>query len=179
MKYIPLTPFKGGFTPEKTLSLIFKIYFPGKYPLGGDYRGVPYILKNRIVPYRKDLKEKARSLRKDSTLSEVLLWQEIRKKQLGVQFHRQVPVLDYIVDFYCHELMLAIEVNGNSHEWKISYDKRRLERIETQGIKVIVFDDLDVKQNMKWVVNSILEKVNLIRQQISPSGDYRGVKQEK
>ncbi|WP_425390822.1 DUF559 domain-containing protein [Ekhidna sp.] len=48
-------------------------------------------MKNEIISYRKDLKTKAREMRKDSTLSEVLLWQEIRKKQLGFQFHRQVP----------------------------------------------------------------------------------------
>ncbi|MCB0506202.1 MAG: DUF559 domain-containing protein, partial [Cyclobacteriaceae bacterium] len=67
-------------------------------------------MKNRIIPYRKDLKEKARDLRKHSTLAEVLLWQEIKGKRIkGYQFHRQVPMLDYIVDFYCHELALAIE----------------------------------------------------------------------
>ncbi|MEQ9404496.1 MAG: DUF559 domain-containing protein [Cyclobacteriaceae bacterium] len=112
-------------------------------------------MKNPIIPYRKDLKEKARALRKDSTLSEVLLWQEIRKKQLGVQFHRQVPLLDFIVDFYCHELKLAIEVNGDTHECKVSYDSLRLKRLQQAGIRVLIFDDLDVKQNIKWVVNEI------------------------
>ena len=117
-------------------------------------------MKNQVIPYRKDLKSKARELRKNSTLSEVLLWQELRKKQLGVQFHRQVPVLDYIVDFYCHELKLAIEVNGISHEWKVSYDKRRIERLTSAGIEVVIFDDLDVKNNIKWVVNEIHRKIH-------------------
>ena len=117
-------------------------------------------MKNAIIPYRKDLKEKARTLRKDSTLSEVLLWQEIRKKQLDVQFHRQVPVLDFIVDFYCHELKLAIEVDGKSHEWKVSYDIQRKKKLEEVGVRILVFDDLDVKRNVKWVVNEIWRKVH-------------------
>ena len=66
--------------------------------------------RNKIIPYRLDLKDKARKLRKKSTHCEKLLWAEIRNKTLmGYQFHRQVPILDYIVDFYCHELMLVIE----------------------------------------------------------------------
>ncbi|HEY3429778.1 MAG TPA: DUF559 domain-containing protein, partial [Cyclobacteriaceae bacterium] len=66
-------------------------------------------MKNKIIPYRKDLRLKARELRNNSTLSEILLWDEIKNRQiLKFQFHRQVPLLNYIVDFYCHELMLAI-----------------------------------------------------------------------
>ncbi|MEO9870985.1 endonuclease domain-containing protein [Ekhidna sp.] len=117
-------------------------------------------MRNEIIPYRKDLKEKARALRKDSTLSEVLLWQEVRKRQLGVQFHRQVPILNYIVDLYCHEKKLAIEINGATHEWKVSYDKKRTNHLESKGIKVLIFDDLDVKNNITWVVNEIYHRIN-------------------
>ncbi|MEP1032811.1 DUF559 domain-containing protein [Ekhidna sp.] len=112
-------------------------------------------MRNEIIPYRKDLKEKARELRKDSTLSEVLLCQELRKKQLGFQFHRQVPILEYIVDFYCHEKKMAIEINGNSHEWKVAYDKKRISTLESAGVTVLVFDDLDVRNNIKWVLNDV------------------------
>lgn len=113
------------------------------------------MMRNKIIPYRKDLKAKARELRKNSTLSEVLLWQEIRKKQLGFQFHRQVPILEYIVDFYCHEKQLAIEINGMSHEWKVAYDQKRVNRLESSGVKVLIFDDLDIKNNLKWVLNDV------------------------
>ncbi len=89
--------------------------------------------RNKLIPYRPDLKEKARKLRNESTYSEVLLWMEIKnRKLLGYQFHRQVPMLNYIVDFYCHELMLAIEVDGDSHsavEAK-AYDLKRQQRLE-------------------------------------------------
>lgn len=50
------------------------------------------------------------------TLGEVILWQEIRNRKLGFQFHRQVPIKEYIVDFYCHELLLVIEIDGSTHD---------------------------------------------------------------
>jgi len=74
-------------------------------------------MANKIIPYNPKLKALARQLRKNSTLSEVLLWQKIKQKGYGVQFHRQVPLLEYIVDFYCHELKLAIEIDGDSHNF--------------------------------------------------------------
>ena len=63
-----------------------------------------------ILSYRSDLKIIARRLRKNSTLSEVLLWNQLKgKKILGYQFNRQKPIGDYIVDFYCKKLGLVIE----------------------------------------------------------------------
>ncbi len=74
-------------------------------------------MKNRIIPYNPKLKSLARQLRKNSTLAEVLMWKNIKQKALGVQFHRQVPMLNYIVDFYCHEISLVIEIDGSSHDF--------------------------------------------------------------
>ncbi len=116
--------------------------------------------KNIIIPYRKDLKLLARKLRKNSTLAEVLLWVEIKNKQIeGYQFHRQVPMLDYIVDFYCHELMLVIEIDGDSHyhDDAPAKDKIRQERIEQYGVTFLRFDDIDVKQNMAQVLCTIID----------------------
>lgn len=112
--------------------------------------------RNSIIPYRPDLKLKARELRKNSTLSEVLLWQEIKDKKLvGYQFHRQVPMLDYIVDFYCHELKLAIEVDGDSHEYKVSYDIMRQKKLEAYDVHFLRFDDMDVKKKIMYVLSEI------------------------
>ena len=121
--------------------------------------------KNRIIPYRKDLKLLARKLRNESTLAEVLLWCELKNKQiLGFQFHRQVPMLDYIVDFYCHELQLAIEVHGESHSIELiaTNDANRQKRLEAEGVKFLRFDDLEVKRNMGEIINDI---INWIEQQ--------------
>ncbi len=110
---------------------------------------------NKIIPYEPHLKLLARELRKNSTLSEVLLWMKIKNKVLGIEFHRQVPIRRYIVDFYCHELMLAIEIDGNSHIGKELDDKIRQKELENDGIKFLRFDDLEVKKN----INGVLQKL--------------------
>jgi very-short-patch-repair endonuclease len=115
-------------------------------------------MKNKIIPYNPKLKEYAKQLRNNSTLSEVLLWQKIKNKALGVQFHRQVPIKEYIVDFYCHELMLAIEIDGDSHLYKYDYDQKRQGELEHLGITFLRFSDFDVKQNM-FSVALALEQV--------------------
>ena len=115
-------------------------------------------MKNKIIPYNPKLIEYARLLRKNSTLSEVLLWQQIKNKALGVQFHRQVPMLDYIVDFYCHELMLAIEIDGDSHLYKYNYDNKRQGDLEKEGVVFLRFTDIDGKRNM-FSIGLTLEQV--------------------
>ena len=113
-------------------------------------------MKNKIIPYNPKLKELARELRKNSTLSEVLLWLKIKGKTMGVEFHRQVPIDNFIVDFYCHELMLAIEIDGSSHDEKQDYDQNRQAILENLGVKFIRFRDIDVKQRMGWVLEELM-----------------------
>ena len=72
--------------------------------------------KRKIILYNQDLKKLAGQLRKNMTLSEVLLWNELKqKKMLGYDFDRQRPIDNFIVDFYCKELQLAIEIDGDTH----------------------------------------------------------------
>lgn len=113
--------------------------------------------RNKIIPYSSSLKEKARELRKNSTLSEVLFWKEIQNKKLRFQFHRQVPLDEYIVDFYCHELMLAIEIDGSSHdsEEAIAHDQYRQKKLESFGVRFLRFDDLEVKKDMANVLRTL------------------------
>lgn len=114
-------------------------------------------MKNKLIPYNPHLKEYARKLRKAGVLSEVILWKAIRRKSLGVEFHRQVPIDNYIVDFYCHELMLVIEVDGSIHELedvKLN-DIKRQKRLESLGVKFIRFQDFDVKHNLEFVLRDL------------------------
>ncbi|MEQ9424661.1 MAG: endonuclease domain-containing protein [Cyclobacteriaceae bacterium] len=114
--------------------------------------------KRKIIPYNPKLRDLARKLRKDMTLSEVLLWTELRNKQLmGYDFDRQKPIDNYIVDFYCKELMLAIEIDGDSHDDEESArnDLKRQERLESLDVRFLRFDDLDVKKRMGWVLDQI------------------------
>ncbi len=92
------------------------------------------------------------------TLSEVLLWQEIKNKQLGVRFSRQIPIDRYIVDFYCKEFQLVIEIDGESHTHDDAPEKdlERQQRLEALGVKFIRFEDLDIKKNLNWVMNELL-----------------------
>ena len=115
---------------------------------------------NKIIPYNPKLKAFARQLRKNSTLSEVLLWQRIKQKAYGVQFHRQVPLLEYIVGFYCHELKLAIEIDGDSHNFKDDYDIKRQKELESYGITFLKFTDLDIKKSMFSMLLSIEQTIN-------------------
>ncbi|MDZ7606454.1 MAG: endonuclease domain-containing protein [Cyclobacteriaceae bacterium] len=116
--------------------------------------------RRRIIPYNAKLHPLARKLRKNMILAEILLWQELKGKQLlGYDFDRQIPIDNYIVDFYCKELQLVVEIDGSSHTNKDNAmkDELRQQRLESLGIHFLRFDDLDVKQNIKYVLNSIHE----------------------
>ncbi len=109
--------------------------------------------RRKIIPYNPNLTVLSRQLRNESTLSEVLLWNQIKRKQLrGYQFLRQKPIGDYIVDFFCYQLMLAIEIDGETHNCKVAKDRTRQNRLESYGIRVIRFLDVDVKRNMEGVL---------------------------
>jgi very-short-patch-repair endonuclease len=113
--------------------------------------------QNIIIPYKPGLKEIARELRKNPTLGEKVLWREIRRSQLGCEFHRQVPIDEFVVDFYCHELMLAIEIDGVTHdisEVKVK-DAKRQARLENLGVNFLRFRDEEVVNYIDRVVNEI------------------------
>lgn len=114
-------------------------------------------MKKRIY-YNPILKERARFLRNNSTLSEELLWNCLKRGQMmGFDFHRQKPILNYIVDFFCYDLMLAIEIDGSSHDNPEAeiYDKKRQQEIEKLGIYFLRFDDLEVKKDIGNVLRTI------------------------
>ncbi|WP_299398939.1 endonuclease domain-containing protein [uncultured Gelidibacter sp.] len=117
-------------------------------------------MANKIIPYRSDLRERSRCLRNNATQSEVLLWKKIKNKAYSVQFHRQVPMLDYIVDFYCHEIGLAIEIDGGSHDHKFLYDAKRQGRLEDQGVRFVRFSDKEIKQDMMNVLLVLEHEIN-------------------
>ncbi|MEZ4778924.1 MAG: DUF559 domain-containing protein [Flavobacteriaceae bacterium] len=114
---------------------------------------------NKIIKYRNDLKEKAQELRRNQTSAEKCLWQLIRKKSMGVEFHRQVPILDYIVDFYCHEIGLIVEVDGPSHEESFLEDSKRQERLEKEGLRLLRFKNEMIYENIEMVISQIELKI--------------------
>lgn len=113
-------------------------------------------MKRLIIHYYPQLKERARQLRNKSTPTEIMLWRYLKRKQrLGYDFHRQRPLHRFIVDFYCNELFLAIEIDGISHDGKYEYDKERQKRIECLGVKFLRFTDEQIKYNLGKVIEII------------------------
>lgn len=118
------------------------------------WRGV--LIKNQIIPYNSKLVDTARKLRKQGIYSEVLLWKELKGKKLSYDFHRQKPIDEYIVDFYCSKLSLVIEIDGNSYDEKEKYDAKRQNRLEEFGLTVLRFKDHEVTKDVKLVITKIL-----------------------
>src|SRR3989339_977151 len=113
-------------------------------------------MKRTIIPYNPALKRKARDLRNKSTYAEIILCNYLKHKQLrGYDFHRQKPIDNYIVDFFCNELMLAIEIDGESHYGNEKRDERRQKKIESYGIEFLRFDDLDIVHKLDLVIKRI------------------------
>jgi very-short-patch-repair endonuclease len=109
-----------------------------------------------MLYYDPRLKQRSRELRKNGTLAEVLLWNQLkRRRMLGFSFLRQKPVYKYIVDFYCPKLKLVIEIDGDSHLNKFERDQTRQKRLEDLGLTVLRFHDRDVKRDMANVLRCI------------------------
>jgi very-short-patch-repair endonuclease len=115
-------------------------------------------LSRRRIPYDPKLVSKARRLRKQGILSEVLLWNQLRNRRLrGYKFFRQKPIGPYIVDFFCEELSLIIEIDGYSHQEKDQYDKDRDHFLRSFGFHIVHFRDEDIRKNLNGVI-LVIEK---------------------
>lgn len=102
------------------------------------------------------MKDRARALRKNMTRAEVLLWTRLKGKQMcGCDFDRQRPLAEYIVDFYCKELRLAIEIDGWSHALKGARDVARQKRLESLGVRFLIFTEQEVVAGLQPVVDQI------------------------
>ena len=113
-------------------------------------------MKHTIIPYKPYLKELAKQLRQNSTLSEVILWNALKSRQLlGYDFDRQKPLDSFIVDFYCKELLLAIEVDGDSHDYSFEEDTKRQIALEKLGVTFLRFEDREVKQDLANVLRVV------------------------
>ncbi len=108
------------------------------------------------LPMNKSLTERARWLRKNSTLSEILFWNEVKNKKLdGLDFYRQKVIGNYIVDFFCARLNVVIEIDGSTHNNKYEYDARRDNYLRSLGLRVLHIYDEDVKQDMSGVLQIV------------------------
>ncbi len=105
-----------------------------------------------------NIKAKARELRETMTVAEKILWNKLRKRQLnGKYFRRQHPFNIYILDFYCFEAKLVIEVDGKIHLKRRIYDVERTKFLISSGAKVLRFSNKDIETKLDWVLNIINE----------------------
>ena len=108
---------------------------------------------------RKEYKQLRRYLRKQPIKPERLLWQRLKNKQTGYKFRRQFSIGRYIVDFYCPQLKIAIEIDGETHYQKegLKNDKIRQKYLENLSITVKRYLNNEIYNNIDNVVSDIIE----------------------
>ncbi|MDD2539970.1 MAG: endonuclease domain-containing protein [Desulfuromonadaceae bacterium] len=116
------------------------------------------------LPYNKNLTTLARENRNTPTAAENQIWQKVlRMRQFAAyKFLRQKPVGDYIVDFYCAELQLVIEIDGDSHAETAEYDAERTRFLGSLGLRVIRFSNDDVLRNIEGVYEELNRAITTI-----------------
>ena len=135
-------------------------------PQAGEGRGEGVYLPNPTQKLPPDLRTYARDLRTHQTDAESLLWSLLRNRRLlGLKFRRQYPFNPYILDFYCHEAALAVELDGGQHVEQQVYDRQRTLFLEDKGIKVLRFWNNEVLQQ----TGCVLEQIYLALEQCAPS----------
>jgi very-short-patch-repair endonuclease len=118
--------------------------------------------------YNKSMmKQRRKALRNAMTQAEVILWSKLSRRQIhGYKFRRQYSVDQYVIDFYCPELKLAVEVDGDSHfkNGAEAYDAVRQEYIESFGIRFFRCTNNDVCTNLDGVCQSLYDEIEKLRQ---------------
>ncbi len=123
-------------------------------------RGVGGVPKWYELPYNPELKERARELRKAGNKAEIIFWQQVHNKQfLGLDFDRQKIIGNYIVDFYCKDLGVIVEIDGDSHNEKEVYDAERDAYLEGLGLKVYHIKAEDVLHNLEGVMRYLEDEL--------------------
>lgn len=118
--------------------------------------------RHRIHP---TIRTFARELRQPQTPAEATLWQHLRNRNLEYKFRRQHAIQSFIIDFYCAEVKLCIEVDGDTHftREQQNYDTARTEYLELLGRKMIRFTNNDVRFNIHAVVQEIIDTCNELK----------------
>ena len=118
-----------------------------------------------------EVKQKRRGLRKNQPAPETLVWNTIRNRQISdFKFKRQFSIGHFIVDFYCPELKLAIEIDGDSRyvQEAIIKDRERQDYLEKFGIKFLRFTNLDVMTNLEGVIETVQRSIHDLKPHPSP-----------
>jgi len=110
------------------------------------------------LPYNPNLRDRAKELRKAGNLCEVLLWKQLHKKKFkGYDFDRQKIIGNYIVDFYCLDCNVVIEIDGSSHDYTGEHDEVRDRYLEGLGLTVIHIPAKEILRNLSGVIELLYE----------------------
>jgi very-short-patch-repair endonuclease len=113
---------------------------------------------------RSPLVNRARELRREMTPQERTLWQLLRDRQLfGLKFRRQTPFGPFILDFFCYEHQLAVELDGHHHAepGQQRYDQARTEWLQQQGLRVLRFTNREVETNLEGVLLEVARQCRI------------------
>jgi len=121
------------------------------------------------IPYKSELTEKAKELRKNMTWPEKKIWYSVLQQDTfkWLRFLRQKPLLDYIVDFYCHELWLVIELDGFSHHGNEEYDQKRTKDLEQFWLTLVRFSNDEVLFSFDDVCRKLEKIIELLQNKSS------------
>jgi very-short-patch-repair endonuclease len=114
-----------------------------------------------FLRYNKNLTALARENRKNPTAAEIKMWNEVLRMRQFVhyKFLRQKPIANFIVDFYCSELQLVIEIDGDTHGATITYDHDRTKLLNARGLTVIRYTNEDVLKNIAGVYDDLMRRI--------------------
>jgi very-short-patch-repair endonuclease len=116
-----------------------------------------------MYKYNNKLTQYARKNRNARNLPKTLLWNQLKRNNLGVRFTKQKPIGNYIADFYCPEKHFVIEIDGSSHDYDYKYDTKRDEYMQSLGIFVLRISDKDVKYDMENTLVWIKQNLDKIK----------------
>ena len=109
------------------------------------------------------------------SLPERVLWRQLRLKQTGLRFRKQHPAGPYVLDFYCHEARLCVEIDGQSHDFTSAHDGRRDRWLASQGVRTLRIAARDVLRNLDGVVQYIVAEAqapsDALRASAPPNGE--------
>ena len=111
--------------------------------------------KPKQIRYDRKLRDIAIGFRDQPTSAEKILWQELKAKKLGYKFRRQHPLHRFIVDFYCYELMLVVEIDGSIHDDQKNRDVMRDKLLQKNGFIILRFTNDQVFYDLEKVVAKI------------------------
>lgn len=144
---------------------------PDKGRVGEGFGSADLTFDSAFLPYNKNLTALARENRKNPTPAEKKIWNDVlRMRQFAdYKFLRQKPIDNYIVDFYCSELRLVIEIDGNSHAETVEYDAERTRVLQSLGLTVLRYTNDDLIQNIQGVYDDLSEKIEKLTPIVSPT----------